>query len=47
MFDDAKSAVKGLLDDIEKKQELYVPKLGAGLEIAKYLIKKWFKDVIE
>ena len=42
-----KSAVKGLLNDIEKKQELYVPKLGAGLEIAKYLIKKWFKDVIE
>ena len=47
MFDDVKSAVMGLLNDIEKKQKLYVPKLGAGLEIAKYLIKKWFKDVIE
>ena len=42
-----KSAVKGLLNDIEKNQKLYVPKIGVGLEMAKDLIKKWFKDVIE
>ena len=50
---DVKSAVQGLLEEIEKKQEeiLVVHKYGEGfydaLKFCKNLIKKWFADVVE
>jgi len=53
LMEDVKSAVQGLLEEIEKKQEeiLVVHKYGEGfydaLKFCKNLIKKWFADVVE
>jgi len=58
LFDDVKSAVQGLLEEINKEiEEAELEKEGKGyyrffdnvmtLKRAKSLIKKWFPDVVE
>ena len=57
-FEDVKSAVHGLLDEIEKAIKYYTIQNALnestfrnerieGLKIAQELIKKWFPDVLE